>query len=344
MSVKRFPFGTTADGRQIERYEIRNGDLTVSVLTYGATLQSAVYRGVDVVLGYDDGESYQNSGCSFGSTVGRVANRIKGDRITVAGQDYAIAANDHGKNHLHGGVRGFGSRLWSAEIHADEEAVTLRRTSPDGEEGYPGTLSLSVTFAVTGDSRLRITYKAVSTADTLLNLTNHAYFNLEGHDGPSVRDHLLQVEAEQITVSDAELIPTGELLAVEDTPFDFREPKPIGRDIDAPHPLLQNAGGYDHNFVLGTDGAFRRAATAQAPLSGIRMECWTDLPGVQLYTANFLNEPHCKGGVSRGKGDGFCLETQHWPDAVHHPHFPSIALAAGEVFRSKTEYRFFGKN
>ena len=343
MSVRRYPFGTLSDGRQVDRYEIKNGELAVSVLTYGATLQSAVYRGVDVVLGYDDAAAYEKSRCSFGSTVGRVANRIKGNVITVAGCDYEVAANDRGKNHLHGGKVGFGARMWSAEIHADEEAVTFRRTSPDGEEGYPGTLSLSVTFAVTGDSRLRITYKAVSTTATLLNLTNHAYFNLEGQDGPNIGDHLLQSDAAQITVSDAELIPTGELLDVAGTPFDFRQAKPIGRDIGLPHPLLQNAGGYDHNFVLGTDGAFRRAATVQAPISGIRMECWTDQPGVQLYTANFLNEPCCKGGISRSKGDGFCLETQHWPDAIHHPHFPSVELAAGEVFRSKTEYRFFAE-
>lgn len=343
MSVKRIPFGRMPDGKTVDRYELKNGDLTVSVLTYGATLQAAVYRGVDVVLGYDDWESYLRCRCSFGSTVGRVANRLKGNVIPIAGKDYTLAANDRGKNHIHGGKCGFAYRLWTARVLENEEAaVTLRRTSPDGEEGYPGDLSVSVTFAVTGDSRLRITYRAVSTADTLVNLTNHAYFNLEGHDGPNVGNHLLQMDATELTVSDAELIPTGELMAVEGTPFDFRTPKPIGQDINEPHPLLQNANGYDHNFVLGTDGAFRRAATVEAPVSGIRMECWTDQPGVQLYTANFLNEAACKGGIPRGKGDGFCLETQHWPDAVHHPHFPSILLPAGEVFRSKTEYRFFG--
>ena len=218
MSVKRIPFGRMPDGKTVDRYELKNGDLTVSVLTYGATLQAAVYRGVDVVLGYDDWESYLRCRCSFGSTVGRVANRLKGNVIPIAGKDYTLAANDRGKNHIHGGKCGFAYRLWTARVLENEEAaVTLRRTSPDGEEGYPGDLSVSVTFAVTGDSRLRITYRAVSTADTLLNLTNHAYFNLEGHDGPNVGNHLLQMDATELTVSDAELIPTGELMAVEET-------------------------------------------------------------------------------------------------------------------------------
>ena len=338
MSVKRYPFGCMPNGDPVYRYELRSGVLSVSVLTYGATIQSIVFDGKDVVLGYDDLEHYLRSTCCFGSTVGRVANRIGGASFELNGRTYPLAANN-GNNHLHGGIVGFAYRVWDADILSDEDGVVFRLTSPDGEEGYPGKLSVSVTFTV-DKGRLRIAYAAVSDADTLVNLTNHAYFNLEGHDGPAVLDTVLSIHADEITVSDEGLVPTGELLAVEGTPFDLREGKRLGDGIGAPHPLILSAGGYDHNFVLGTDRAWRHAATATAPISGITMECWTDMPGVQLYTGNGLNETGCKGGAVQGKYRGFCLETQYWPDAPHHAHFPSIVLEAGDVYRSKTEYRF----
>ena len=339
MSVKRYPFGKMPNGQSVERYELKSGRLTVSVLTYGATVQSIVFDGKDVVLGYDDLEHYLTGGSYFGATVGRVANRIGGAQFTVNGRTSEVAKNDREDNHLHGGVRGFDRHIWTAEILSDEDGVRMRRLSPDGEEGYPGNLKVTVTFTVSG-GRLRIAYTAVSDADTPLNLTNHSYFNLEGHDGSAILDTTLQIAADAILVPDEKLIPTGELLPVEGTPFDLREAKRLGDGIGSAHPLIVAENGYDHNFVLGTEREWKCAAVATAAESGIRMECWTDLPGVQLYTANGLDEACCKGGARQTQYRGFCLETQFWPDAVNREEFPGGVLRAGDLFRSKTEYRF----
>ena len=237
--------------------------------------------------------------------------------------------------HLHGGFSGFDRKLWAAQVLSDggEPSVRFTCTAEDGEEGYPGRLETAVTFTVTAANALTIRYEARTDAPTVLNLTNHAYFNLNGFDGPDVRDTVLQIEADRYMPVDDKLIPTGELAPVEGTPFDFRAAKAIGRDFS---PELQ---GYDHNFVLCGEG-FRRALTAVSPRTGIRMECWTDQPGVQLYTAGALEEETGKGGKPMGHFQAFCAETQHFPDTPNHPEYPSAVLRPGEVFRSVTEYRF----
>lgn len=344
MGVGQSVFGVTENGVQVDRYELAgNGGLRLAVLTYGATIQSLIYGKRDLVLGYDRLEDYRTGNTSYqGATVGRYANRIADGRFPLDGVIHDVGRNEGGVGHLHGGVRGFDKRIWSASILEDggEPAVGLTYRSADGEEGYPGTLEMSVTFTVTADNALHIRYEGISDKDTVLNPTNHAYFNLNGYDGGDVLDTVLTLYADRITPVDGRLIPTGEWMPVEGTPFDFREGKPIGRDISGSDPQLRLGGGYDHNFVLGMDRRQRMAASAYAPRSGIRMDCITDLPGVQLYTANGLMETAGKGGIPLYKHQGFCLETQFFPDSPNHPEFPSTRLKAGEAFHSVTAYRF----
>lgn len=351
MSIRKEPFGTLADGRTVERWILEGkGGLTAAVLTYGATLQALVYDGIDVVLGYDTLEGYVHGESCQGATIGRCANRIADGRFTLGGVEYDVGRNK-GAVHLHGGFEGFDRKLWTAqEVGQQPPSVAMTLTSPDGDEGYPGTLTARVTFTVTDDDRLRIEYTATTDKDTVVNLTNHSYFNLAGSGRPAetgdALDTVLTLYADAITATDALSIPTGELLPVDGTPFDFRQPKPIGRDIDAHHEQLRLAGGYDHNFVLGTDRVLRLAARAVSPRSGLALTCQTDLPGVQLYTANGLGkvegdsqgEPAGKGGQPLLARQAFCLETQFFPDAIHHDHFPSTVLRAGETYRSCTIY------
>lgn len=344
MGVRQSVFGRMKDGVQVDRFELEGeGGLRLAVLTYGATIQSLIYKKKDVVLGYDRLEDYRTGNTSYqGATVGRYANRIAGGRFHLNGASYDVGRNEGGTGHLHGGFRGFDKRIWSAAILDDggEPAVRLTYRSADCEEGYPGDLEMTVTFAVTADNALHIRYEGVSSKDTVLNPTNHAYFNLNGYDGGDVLDTVLTLYADCITPVDGRLIPTGGLMPVEGTPFDFRQGKPLGRDIGAPDPQLRLGNGYDHNFVLGLDRRQRLAASAYAPRSGIRMECSTDLPGVQLYTANGLKEAAGKGGIPLYRHQGFCLETQFFPDSPNQPAFPSVLLKAGEQFVSETIYRF----
>lgn len=344
MSINRSAFGKMENGGQIDRYELKGaGGLTLGVLTYGATIQSLVFDGRDVVLGYDRLEDYRVGNDSYqGATVGRYANRIAEGKFRLNGAAYDVGCNESGRGHLHGGVKGFDKQVWKAEVVADGEEPSVRMSyrSADGEEGYPGAVDVSVTFTVTVDNALHIHYEGVSDKDTVLNMTNHSYFNLNGYDGGDVLDTVLTIPAGSITPVDGQLMPTGELLPVEGTPFDFRQGKPIGRDIDAPDAQLRLGGGYDHNYVLGMDRRRRLAASAYAPRSGIRMECRTDLPGVQLYTSNGLNAAAGKGGIPLYKHQGFCLETQFFPDSPNQPSFPPAVLKAGESFSSETVYRF----
>lgn len=342
MGIQEQTFGHMPDGRAVQRITlIGEGGLAASLLTYGATLQALTFGGRDVVLGYDTLDEYRTHESYQGATVGRYANRIAGGRFVLGGVAYDVGCNEGGRGHLHGGREGFDKKLWDAETLEDrgEPSVRFSYTAADGEEGYPGQLEVAVTFTVTRDNALRIRYEASSERDTVLNLTNHAYFNLNGYDGGDVLDTSLRIEADAYTPVDERLIPTGERRPVADTPFDFRQAKPIGRDSGAADDQLALGGGYDHNFVLG-DG-FKRAVTATAPRSGIRLECWTDQPGVQLYTANGLDVPAGKGGIALYRHQGFCLETQHFPDSPNHPDFPSTMLRAGELFESVTEYRFY---
>ena len=330
------------DGVEVKRFVLQNGKLRAAVLSYGATLQMLEYAGKDRILGYDSlagylgGESYQ------GAAVGRYANRIAGGKFTLNGRVCDVGRNEKGIGHLHGGKVGFDKRLWTAEIADDgaEPAVRFSLHAADGEEGYPGNLFVTLTYRLVRGDTLRLTYTAESDQDTVVNLTNHSYFNLNGREGSDILDTRIRIAADYITPVDDCLIPTGELLPVEGTPFDFREEKAIGRDIGAADEQLRRGLGYDHNFVLGSDRQFRHAVSVWSPEGGVRMDCYTDLPGVQFYTANALGEPGGKGGRPLRKNQGFCLETQFFPDSPNQPAFTSPVLRAGERYESTTEYRF----
>ena len=335
MSITKSSFGTA------EKYTIQgNGALEVGILTYGATLQTIRYDGVDVCLGYNDLEGYQTMTGYLGATVGRYANRIAGGKFTLNGKTYDVGCNEEGRGHLHGGKVGLDKKIWAVEI-VDECTLRMTTSLADGEEGYPGNMEIAVEFAVIGND-LKITYHAVSDADTVYNPTNHCYFNLNGQDGENTLNHLLQINASAYTPVDELLIPTGEIRPVAGTPFDFTVPKPIGKDIADPDAQVQLAGGFDHNFCLDGEG-LRQAAVAVSPVTGIQMECWTDMPAVQYYSGCCTNNPVGKSGPI-GKFQGFCLETQTYPDAPNHPAFPTATLKAGERFCSVTEYRFGKKD
>ncbi len=347
MSVIKESFGTTKDGIPVERYRLKGtGGLEACMLTYGATLQALYFEGKDLVLGYDTLADYENQNGSYqGATIGRYANRIADGKFTLNGKEYVLCCNETGRGHLHGGAVGFDKKVWKAEVLSAELAPAVRfyLVSPDGDEGYPGRLEVALTVTVGDENVLHFEYMARSDADTVVNLTNHSYFNLNGADGSDVLDTLLHLNADYITPVDQQLIPDGSMLAVEGTPFDFRTPKAIGQDIAASHPQLALGGGYDHNYMLSQapDGEFLRyAAAAVSPRTGIRMYCYTDQPAVQFYTANGLNETAGKYAVPLHKHQGFCLETQHVPNSPNQPEFPTTVLKAGKVLRTETAYRF----
>ncbi|WP_400193265.1 aldose epimerase family protein [Hymenobacter sp. B81] len=341
------PFGRTPEGQAVELYTL--GDPAgphACISTYGGTVTRLLVpdqRGQmgDVVLGFDAlddylSEAYRQANPYFGALIGRYANRLARGRFALDGQHYQLATNN-GPNHLHGGHRGFDRVVWQAEAlpgSATEARLRLRYRSPDGEEGYPGNLQVEVTYRFGADLTLRIEYRASTDRTTPLNLTNHSYFNL-APGSPDVLGHELQLPAERYTVVDDTLIPTGELRPVNGTPMDFRRPHPIGARIG------QVAGGYDHNWVLPDEPGLRLAARVQEPASGRRLEVYTDQPGVQFYSGNFLDGSlRGKNGVVYGRHTGFCLETQHFPDSPNHPQFPGTILRPGTEFHSVTEYRF----
>ncbi len=332
MSVIKTQFG------KAEKYTITDNDFSVSVITYGATITNIIFKGADVVLGYDTLEDYICQEGYLGSTVGRYANRIAKGLFTLNGKEYNVGCNEKGRGHLHGGVKGFKDCFYTAEI-AGENSVKMTYTAKDGEEGYPGNYTVAVTFTAE-DNALRIDYSATCDKDTVHNITNHSYFNLNGYNGENVLSTTLKINAEYITPVDELLIPTGELMPVKDTEFDFLSPKAIGRDIKGKHPQLIIGGGYDHNFVLGKTNEMRRAVEAYSPVSKITMYCDTTEPGVQLYTGNGLNSTAGKNGCTYGNHQGFCLETQHFPDSPNKQSFPSCVLKAGETYQSTTIYSF----
>ena len=349
------PFGTLADGTSVERYTLRSDELEVGVLSYGGVLQSLVApdrsgHRADVVLGFADTGRYEADSAYFGAIVGRYANRIAGARFTLDGQTYPLTPTD-GPNTLHGGPHGFAKRVWSVEELPGGAGLRLSLVSPNGDQGFPARLSVAVTYRLAGDS-LRLDYEAtneepVGGLATVVNLTNHAYWNLAGEGAGSVGDHELRLLAAAYTPTDATSIPVGGPAPVEGTPFDFRTPMPIGARWRADDEQLARAGGYDHTYVLDglAGGAPERDGLALAgvvtePASGRVLEVWTDQPGVQFYSANHLT------GQLLGKsrrlyrpGDAFCLETQHWPDSPNHPDFPSTVLRPRQTFRTSTVFR-----
>lgn len=342
----RQPFGVMPDGTKVERLTLAHGPLSCEIITYGGAVRALTVpdragRPVDVALGFDSLEDYLRQDKYLGALIGRYGNRIGKASFVLNGREYPLRAND-GENHLHGGPGGFDKRVWTVEELA-ADAVVLSLFSPDGEEGYPGDLSVQVTYTLTGDG-LSIRYEAKSTADTLCNLTNHTYFNLSGHASGPVSGQTVQIFADAYTPTDAGSIPTGELAPVEGTPMDLRAGLPIGARADEDFPQLKLAGGYDHNWVLnGPAGELRTAARASSPDTGIVLEVLTDQPGIQFYSGNYLDGcPAGKGGAPYARRWGFCLETQVFPDAPHHTAFPSAVLRAGELYRGETVYRFPG--
>ena len=323
------------DNASIHTLENRAGTRLVLTET-GASVVSLVYRGTDIVLGWEDPEKYGTNPGSLGATIGRCANRIGGAHFSLNGKEYALAANN-GPNNLHSGPNGWKLRRWEI-VDEENTSLTFRLDSPDGDQGFPGKLSVTVTYALGEDDEIRILYRAISDADTLFNVTNHAYFNLNGHDAGSAMAHSLRVFADAYTPGDAEQIPTGEIAPVEGTPFDFQKERVIGDRIDQTHPQLDAAGGYDHNYCLNGDG-LRPAARLRGDRTGIVLTVFTDRPGMQLYTANSLRADGGKDGAVYSPRSAVCLETQCWPDAIHHENFPTPILKAGEVFVTETVWR-----
>ena len=339
------PFGVLQDGTPVEEYTLRAGALSCSVITFGGSLRTLrvpdrAGKPVDVLLGFDSLEAYRTHGKSLGALVGRYANRIGGAEFTLNGTTYPLAANDNGVNHLHGGRVGFNQRVWTVE-DAGADRLALSLFSPDGEEGYPGNLTVRVTYVLTEEG-LAIEYRAECDRDTVCSLTNHAYFNLSGHGSGPVLDQTIQLLADRYTPTDPLSIPTGEIAPVEGTPMDLRQPIPIGARIGEDFPQLRQAGGYDHNWIPhGDPGTLRPIARAASAATGISMEVLSTLPGVQFYTGNYLDGcPAGKGGAPYANRWGFCLETQFYPDTPNHPDFPSCVLHAGDTFAHRAVFRF----
>lgn len=349
--MRETPFGTMSDGKKVSLYVLSNKNgMEVSITPFGATVVGIKVPGRngkvnDIALGYDSLDGYLADKAHFGATVGRYGNRIARGEFALNGVKYKLARNN-GENHLHGGIKGFDKALWNVETTSPTgpPSVHLRYSSKDGEEGYPGNLTADVTFTLTDQNELKIDYLATTDKDTVVNLTNHTYFNLG--DADTILDHQLTLQASRFTPVDAGLIPTGELRDVTGTPFDFRKPTAIGERIGQGDEQLKFGKGYDHNWVI--DGREKKsvtlAATVYEPKSGRVMEVWTMEPGVQFYSGNFLD------GTARGKGgkayplrSGFCLETQHFPDSPNHPDFPSTVLKPGEKYQTETIYKFSTK-
>lgn len=335
------PFGTARDGRPVEKVLLRRGRLEAEVMTLGATVLSlrvpdSSGRPVDVVLGWNCPAAYEENGGYLGMLVGRYANRIAGARCVIDGAEFALTPNE-GTKQLHGGPAGFSFQIFRPEI-IDEGAVIFHYTAPDGENGFPGALRLDAAYTLTEEG-LSIRYRAETDRPTLCNLTNHSYFNLNG--GGTALGHLLWADADSYTPVDADSIPTALSAPAVGTPFDFTAEKPIGRDIGSDCEQIRLTGGYDHNLVLRPRPGLRLAARLTGEKSGIVMETWTDQPGVQLYTANFLSDdPRTRTGVPYAKRDGVCLETQLPPDSPNHPEWGDCILRPGQIYERTTEYRF----
>ena len=353
MSINKTLFGSMPDGREVYEYTLCNSSgMTVKLLDYGATVKEIHVpdkngKFADVVAGYDTLDSYRLADGYQGAVIGRIGNRICKGKFSLDGKDYDLYINN-GPNHLHGGKEGFNAKLWSAEMTDENElSVQFSYVSPDGEEGYPGTLDVSVKYTLTENNSLSINYVATTDKKTIVNLTNHSYFNLGGYDSGSIYSHLLSIDAPYYLPTDKNLIPTGEIRSVKGTPFDFTEAKEIGRDIDADCEDLKTAGGYDHCFYFGdgADGKLVKRAELYEPDSGRFMEMYTSQPGVQIYTGNFVNNPDFpfKAGVVQKKQTLVCLETQKMPDSINHGNFTSVVLDAGERYDYTTVYKFSTK-
>ena len=351
--ITKQEFGKTQDGQLVDIYTLVNKNgVEARITNYGAVLVSLRVpdrsgKLEDVVPGYPALEGYETDKAFFGGTIGRYGNRIAHGKFVLNGTTYTLATND-GLNHLHGGTKGFNKRVWTAkETRASAgPALTLTYLSKDGEEGYPGNLSVRVTYTLTDGNDLKIEYSATTDKETVVNLTNHSYFNLAGQGNGDILDHELMIRADRFTPVDATLIPTGELRKVSGTPFDFTHATAIGARINQDDEQLKFGKGYDHNWVLnrGKTGALELVARLDSPKSGRILEVWTTEPGLQFYSGNFLDgSVHGKDGKTYAHRSALCLETQHFPDSPNHPDFPSTVLKPGQHFRSTTVYKFSAK-
>lgn len=343
--MEKRSFGTNSKGQAATLYIFRNQKgMVMEVTDFGATLYALRLpdgKGnlLDVVLGYDDPTGYEGpSGTFFGATVGRNANRIGKARFCLNGKEYRLTSND-GNNNLHSGLDFYSFRIWQVKA-VSENSITFSLHSPDGDQGYPGALDMDVTYTLTEDNTVRIDYYGIPETDTLINMTNHSYFNLNGHGSGSILKHRVWVDADHYTRADAESIPTGEITSVTGTPMDFRTEKEVGRDIEEDYEALVFGKGYDHNWCLNNGGEFAKVARLTGDVSGLTMEVYTDLPGVQIYTGNFLDAEAGKDGIVYQHRQGICFETQYYPDAMNHPNFPSALCKAGEVYKTTTAYKF----
>jgi len=349
MKVKVEKFGVTKEGQEAHLYRMKNKNgMEVVLSDFGAVIVQILVpdrnkKKIDVVLGFDKLEGYYNNDDGFGAFVGRNANRIGDACVTIAGKEYQLEKND-GPNNLHSGSKRFNYQMYEAECMEETEMATVEfsRLSPSMEQGFPGNLDVTVSYSLTEENELLIEYFAVSDEDTVVNLTNHSYFNLSGHDSGNVLDQIMTVYSDKFTPTNDALIPTGELVDVTGTPMDFRKPKTIGQDIEADYEPLKQAGGYDHNYAFEIpEGEVARVAELYSEKTGICMEVFTDLCGMQVYTGNFLDhKTGGKGGVTYEKRDGVCFETQYFPNACKEPKFKSSILPAGQEYDSVTVYKF----
>lgn len=350
MGIKAELYGKMPDGRAVSLFTLTNkSGMKVCITNFGGIITSILApdkhgKLADITLGYDSFEPYLQNPVFFGALVGRFANRIEKAEFELNGTVYKVLKND-GNNHLHGGAEGFHKKLWDARIVTDngKEKLELTCQSPDMEEGYPGTLDVKVMYSLDDEGKMAIEYFAKTDKDTIVNLTNHAYYNLAGHDSGTMLDHLLQVNADTFTVINDECIPTGEIRPVKGTPLDFTKPAIVGEGLKAENTDIQlkNGHGYDHNFVINRSGpGMVKAAEVYEPKSGRRMSVFTDKPGIQFYCGNFLGGVKGKNGAVYEKRNGFCLETQHFPNSTKLKNFPSPILRAGEQYHFTTVYQF----
>lgn len=343
--VDQADFQITHNDKSVDLYTLENKQgMTVKITNYGAKIVSILVPDRDgqlgdVSLGYETASEYIDGIASLGATMGRYANRIAQAQFTLGDSTYYLDKNN-GEHSIHGGNEGFRFQVWDAR-QIDDQTLELSYFSKDGEGGYPGNLRVTVTFTVTDDNELKLDYTADTDKKTVINLTNHAFFNLAGEGSGDISDHVLYVNAKQFTPVDSTAIPTGELRDVSGTPFDFTTPTPVGERIDEDNRQLNFVGGYDHNYVLeDSSDNLSLAARLSEPTSGRVMEVYTTEPGLQVYTANSLSGSEGKGGHTYGSRSAICLETQHFPDSPHHPNFPSTTLEPGEEYRSTTVYKF----
>ena len=344
-TVTSQPFGKTKEGKNVTAFVLRNGGgMSVRILDYGCAIQSIIVPDragapVDVALGYDDIASYEDGSCYYGAVVGRYANRIGNARFVLDGREYLLEKTNGESNHVHGI---FSKRIFDTFV--DGDTLKLRYVSPDMEEGYPGDLTLEVGYRLSEDNALELTYRATTDAPTVVNLTNHSFFNLNGQDGSTIFDHKVRLNSSNFTEYTPEFAQTGRIIPVDGTPLDFREEYGVGDRFNDDYPQLRLCTGYDHNMILdGKEGELKPIGTARSERTGISLAAFTTEPSIQFYVGNYMHfdpVPHGKNGVRYPKNGGLCFEAQHYPDSVNHPDFPSTVLRPGEVYEQKTVYKF----